>query len=75
VKVSKVSGLLASARCRFLCEAEIVGALDRHFLCDFEDLVDDIESSKQPALGLSKGSNASLCSSRFMSPAVQSFNR
>ena len=28
---------------RFLCKAEIVGALDGNFLCDFEDLANDVE--------------------------------
>jgi len=28
---------------RFLCKAEIVGVLDGHFLCDFEDLANDVE--------------------------------
>ena len=28
---------------RFLCKAEIVGALDVHFLCNFEDLANDVE--------------------------------
>jgi hypothetical protein len=28
---------------RFLCEAEIVGALGRHFLCDSQDLANDVE--------------------------------
>ena len=28
---------------RFLCKAEIVGALDGNFLCDVEDLANDVE--------------------------------
>jgi hypothetical protein len=42
-EVSKVSCLLASARCPLFCKAEIIGALDGHFLCDFEKLADDVE--------------------------------
>jgi hypothetical protein len=42
-RVSKVSSPRGSAFVRFLGKAEIVGPLDGHFLCDFEDLANDVE--------------------------------
>jgi hypothetical protein len=40
---SKVSSRQGQFTVRFLCKAEIVGALDGHFVGDFEDLANDVE--------------------------------
>ena len=41
MKVSRVS--LRQLAVGFRYKTEIVGALDRHFLCHFEDLANDVE--------------------------------
>ena len=40
---SRVSSPLTQLAVRFLCKAEIVGALDGNFVCDFEDLANDVK--------------------------------
>ena len=60
---------------RFLCKAEIVGALDGNFLCHFEDLANDVEenplklSSANLSSRINVGRNNDRLSARYPTAA------